>query len=103
MKLGFAIAALVLAGAALIVPFSGSLMLISTIAAIIAALFGDRNFVIATVVLNCVDVLFLSPVIRMQAGFGGCVFLALLFLLPLLALRIYASGKVRLGGKPVVS
>jgi len=103
MKLGFAIAALVLAGAAIIVPFSGSLMLISTIAAIIAALFGDRNFVIATVVLNCVDVLFLSPVIRMQAGFGGSVFLALLFLLPLLALRIYAMGKVRLGGKPVVT
>lgn len=84
-------------------PFSGSLMLISTIVAIIAALFGDRNFVIATVVLNCVDVLFLSPVIRMQAGFGGCVFQAILFVLPLLALRIYATGRVRLGAKPVVS
>ncbi len=103
MKLGFAIAALVLAGAALIVPFSGSLMLISAIAAVIAAFFGDRNLVIAAVVINCVDVLFLSPVIRMQAGVGGCIFLALVFLLPLLAMRLYASGKLRLGAKPVVN
>jgi hypothetical protein len=78
-------------------------MLISTIAGIIAALFGDRNFVIATVVLNCVDVVFLSPMIRLQAGFGGCVVLALLFLLPLLAMRMYASGKLRLGVKPVAN
>lgn len=103
MKLGFAIAALVLAGAAIIVPFSGSLMLLSTIAGIIAALFGDRNFVIAAVVLNCVDVVFLSPMIRLQAGFGGCVVLAALFLLPLLAMRMYATGKVRLGAKPVAN
>jgi len=43
----------------------------------------------------------LSPVIRLQAGFGGCIFLALLFLLPLPAMRIYASGKLRLGAKSV--
>ena len=101
MKLGFAIASLVLAGAAVILPFSGMLMLISTACAVVAALFGDRNFVIAVVIVNCIDVLFFSPVIRLQAGFAGCVILALLFLLPLLAMRLYATGKIRLGAKPM--
>jgi hypothetical protein len=102
MKLGFAIASLVIAGLAIILPFSGTLMLLSTAGAVVAALFGDRNFVIAVVILNCVDVLFLSPVIRYQAGFVGCVFLALLFLVPLFAMWVYTKGKLRLGDKPVV-
>ncbi len=103
MKLGFGIASLVLAGAAVILPFSGMLMLISTACAVVAALFGDRNFVIAVVIINCIDVLLLSPVIRLQAGFAGCVVLAVLFLIPVAAVRMYATGKVRLGAKPVVS
>ncbi len=78
-------------------------MLISTAAALVAGLFGDRNFVIAAVIINCVDVLFLSPMIRLQAGLGGCILLAVLFLLPLLALRLYASGRIRLGAKPIAS
>ncbi len=58
---------------------------------------------IAVVIVSCIDVLFLSPMIRLQAGFAGCVVLAVLFFIPVAAMRMNATGKVRLGSKPVVS
>lgn len=103
---GIGIAGLIVSLIAIPVPVFGIWIMIAALVLVsVGALFGDKTFTIATVVISATNTLLFSPLI-LVAIFGspdqeGSSFLATVvivsLLLPIMAMILQATGKVVLG------
>ncbi|MEF2549085.1 hypothetical protein VQ045_18170 [Aurantimonas sp. E1-2-R+4] len=107
---GIGLAALIVALISIFIPLAGLVLAgIGLVIACLGALFGDKGFAIATVVVTAVNYFFLSPSLwmseagsRVSGGSGNTevwAFIVALLVAPIVCMILYSSGKIMLGKK----
>ncbi|MCJ8325151.1 MAG: hypothetical protein HRU29_11955 [Rhizobiales bacterium] len=104
MDKGFGISAIVVVIISFFIPVIGHIgVAIAMVLASIGALAGDRTFAIITTIVGAVSIFIFSPLMWVAIyGLGsvGVAFVIVILALPIIAIRLNASGKIELGKNP---